>query len=101
MTVRELTKRLQTGEVVVLDTDAWDAIVVSFVPVENHDTHFYGNIQVWRGGSGLIVAEEPKPTERVVRLLATQEAVSSFVTERMKTYDRMWDGCGCKVDFYA
>jgi len=23
-----------------------------------------------------------------------------FIDERMETYDRMWDGCGCKVDYY-
>lgn len=102
MTVQELTDRLQGGEVVVFETEAWNALATSFDEVEVHDTHFYGNIRVMRGrGPGLMVAEEPRATERVVRLLDDEEAVAQFVAARMKTYDRMWDGCGCKVDFYV
>jgi hypothetical protein len=102
MTVQELTDRLQAGEVVVLETETWSALATSFDEVEAHDTHFYGSIRVMRGDSpGFMVAEEPKATERVVRLLGDEGAVAQFVADRMRTYDRMWDGCGCKVDFYA
>lgn len=25
----------------------------------------------------------------------------SFVDGRLETYDNMWNGCGCKVDYYG
>ena len=24
-----------------------------------------------------------------------------FVAERMDQYERMWDGCGCRIDYYS
>jgi hypothetical protein len=32
--------------------------------------------------------------------LGDEDEVRRFVRERLEAYDRMWDGCGCKVDYY-
>ncbi len=29
------------------------------------------------------------------------EAARRFVEDRMETYERMWDGCGCRIDYHA
>ena len=33
------------------------------------------------------------------RVVADLEAAGRFVDNRLAAYDRMWDGCGCKVDY--
>lgn len=54
-----------------------------------------------RTGHGLAAVEEPKSRERVVRRLGDAATAAAFVKERLSDYERMWDGCGCKVDYYG
>ena len=44
--------------------------------------------------------EQPEPGKRALRRLAADE-VDDFVRDRLAIYERMWDGCGCRVDYYA
>jgi hypothetical protein len=36
----------------------------------------------------------------VIRRLADEAAAARFVADRLATYERMWDGCGCRIDYY-
>ena len=29
------------------------------------------------------------------------DEAKKFVRDRLDTYDRMWDGCGCKIDYFT
>ncbi len=99
MTSEELAHRLAGGEVVRLPAAAWDAIAGSFEEVERHDTKIAGDIVILRLEAGLAAVEEPAAGERVVRRLSDGEAVRRFIEGRMESYDRMWDGCGCRIDY--
>ena len=46
-----------------------------------------------------MAVEEPTSRQRVLRRLAEDE-VAAFVKDRLDTYERMWDGCGCKVEYF-
>lgn len=100
MTVEELCSRLASGEIVVLAASAWGALEGQLEVVETHDTFMSGLISVRRGACGLVAVEQPKPEERVVRAFADAAAARAFVEERLATYERMWNGCGCKVEYY-
>jgi len=32
--------------------------------------------------------------------MKTKKEAEEFIKERLEIYNRMWDGCGCKVDYY-
>ncbi len=49
----------------------------------------------------IAAVERPSDTVRVVRPLPSSEAAAEFVRERLAQYERMWDGCGCRIDYYA
>jgi hypothetical protein len=100
MEVEDLCARLTRGEIVAISTPDWQALAGRFAPLEEHDTLVSGAISVQRGPCGVVVVEEPKPAERVLRPLADVERARLFVAERLATYDRMWNGCGCKIDYY-
>ena len=42
--------------------------------------------------------EAPSRDARVARLLGAAEEVRAFVRKRMEENERMWDGCGVKVE---
>ena len=101
MTSEELTRRLEAGEIVRLPVAVWDAVGGSFEEVARHDTKISGDIVVLRSGNGWAAVEEPAAGERVIRRLADADAVRRFIEGRMEAYDRMWDGCGCRIDYDA
>lgn len=35
-----------------------------------------------------------------LRLLGGPEEARAFVEKRLEEYERMWDGCGVKVEYY-
>jgi len=36
----------------------------------------------------------------VARLLGGPQEADAFVRKRLEEYERMWDGCGVKVDYF-
>jgi 5S rRNA maturation endonuclease (ribonuclease M5) len=44
--------------------------------------------------------EEPNAKERTLRIMRDEDAAGQFIAERIETYERMWEGCGCKIDYY-
>ncbi len=47
-----------------------------------------------------LVQEETPDGQILLRRLGSREAAEEFVEDRLATYERMWDGCGCKVDYH-
>jgi hypothetical protein len=101
MDVDELERHLSAERIVPLTAGEWAALADALDEVERHHTMVAGDLLVIRTGPGLAAVERPTPDERVVRLLGEESAVRTFVAERMAQYERMWDGCGCRVDYYA
>jgi hypothetical protein len=99
MDERKLLDRLSAGEILLLDRTEWESVRPAFEVVEEHDTCMSGMLLVVRSAAGLAAVEQPQPDQRTVRPLADMAAARAFVDDRLETYDRMWDGCGCKIDY--
>jgi hypothetical protein len=68
--------------------------------VERHATQLAGDLLIVRIGESLAAVEAPSPQARVARLLGGSADARAFVEKRMEEYERMWDGCGVKVEYY-
>ena len=101
MKSEELVRRLMTERVVSLTADAWAALADGIEEVERHSTGVAGDLLIVRVESHLAAVEEPSSGNRVVRRLADTDEAGEFVRQRLEQYERMWDGCGCKVDYYS
>ena len=67
--------------------------------VREEDTCISGMIRILRLKNIILVQEQTPDHEIVVRIRPTVEAEEEFVAGRLEIYERMWDGCGCKVDY--
>jgi tetrahydromethanopterin S-methyltransferase subunit G len=84
-----------------MDEDEWTAIADRFEELERHPTSISGDLLIVRLESVLAAVEQPTPGKRVVRRLDDLDEARRFVEQRLQVYDRMWDGCGCKIDYYS
>ena len=92
--------RLLESESVVVPADAWAQQAANVEEVERHATGLAGDLVLIRVGDTLAAVEAPEPGVRVVRRLGTPTAAAEFVTRRLGQYERMWEGCGCRIDYY-
>lgn len=99
MTPADLDRRLSAGEIVLLPIAEWDRLAERFKVLEEHNTGLAGRLLLTRGPAGFVVVEEPDSRRRGLRRFAEKKEARRFIRDRLETYDRMWDGCGCKVDY--
>jgi hypothetical protein len=94
-----MNSRLSAGEIVVLSREEWETLADGFEVLEDRDTGLAGRLLLTRGPAGFVVVEEPDPTRRALRRFVEEEKARRFIQDRLEAYERMWDGCGCKIDY--
>ena len=99
VTPEALLQHLAAGEIVMTTAEAWQRVRDQFEVIEEHDTGVAGSLLILRGPGGLCAVEEPRPDERILRPLEDAAAAAALVRERMAAYEKMWDGCGVKIDY--
>lgn len=83
----------------LVDPIAWAALLVRAEVLRAEDTFLSGWIRVLRVDGGVVVQEEAPDGRILLRWRADRAAADRFVDQRLATYDRMWNGCGCRVDY--
>ena len=98
---KTLERRLGAGEIVRLSKAQWGRFAVRFEVIERHDTRLAGDLLLVRRDRLWAAVERPAPGKRVMRPLNDRQSARAFVAERLALYDRVWDGCGCKIDYFS
>ena len=99
MDIDALLERLGEASRLGLSPDELAGLLEEAELVRKEDTCISGMIRILRLKSIVLVQEETPDHEIVIRVRPTVEAAEEFVDGRLETYERMWDGCGCKVDY--
>ena len=99
MDIDALLERLGEASRLVLSPDELAGLLEEADLVREEDTCISGMIRILRLRNTILVQEETPEREIVVRIRPTVEAAAEFVAGRLEIYERMWDGCGCKVDY--
>ena len=100
MTIDEFERRLALGGTVPLSAKEWGDLEAHFPVEERHQTQLAGELLIVRFEGNLAAVEAPSRDARVARFLGGREEARAFVARRMEEYERMWDGCGVKVDYF-
>lgn len=100
MTIEEFVGKVAGGGTVPLSASEWETLAPSFPEVERHNTQLAGHLIIVRVGGDLVAVEAPSREARVARLLGGEDQARAFVARRLEEYERMWDGCGVKVEYY-
>ncbi|MFH1766005.1 MAG: hypothetical protein ABIF09_17605 [Gemmatimonadota bacterium] len=100
MTIDEFKRSVLLGGTVPLSASEWKELADHFPVEERHQTQLAGELLIVRFGGDLIAVEAPSRDARVARFLGGPDEARAFVARRMEEYERMWDGCGVKVDYF-
>jgi len=95
--IRELVK----GAVLKIDRDDLEALLERAEAIRVEDTTLSGWIRILSLEGHPLVQEETPDRDVLVRKLASVDEANQLVDRRLADYERMWDGCGCKIDYFA
>lgn len=102
MDVRELLERLHGEEVFAVPKTEFEPLSAELGYERTVDTGLAGHIHVLHSAASWAVIELPPcSTDVAVRPLADEEAVELFIADRLALYEKMWDGCGCRPDYWG
>lgn len=97
--IEDLLGALSSGRIESVSMDTFADLIESLDVVEKTDTRFRGFIYLLRKEDVWIIAEHPDSSTAVLRRVDSREAGEAFIRKRLEDYDKMWDGCGCKIDY--
>jgi len=102
MTAKELMNKLKRKKIVILPEETLDDIlkIKGLKIIREDDTHISDHIRILKINSVIILQERTTKHELSLRKLKSIEEANKVVNDRLETYEKMWDGCGCKVDYY-
>ncbi len=65
-----------------------------------HNTLISDYIRIIKLDNNIIVQEKTDKNEIALHLFEDEKTAEKFVNDRLEIYEKMWDGCGCKVKYY-
>jgi len=64
------------------------------------DTYISDKIRLLKIGNELIIQEKTTKDELLIRSVKSEDEAEKLISGRLEIYEKMWDGCGCKVEYY-
>lgn len=101
MDMDNLISEMQGKLVHLISPAQLDDLLKSTEILLERDTLISGYIRILKYGKHFITQETTTKNEVSLRLYTSKVAAQELVDDHLETYDQMWDGCGCKVDYYS
>ena len=101
MDMEKLLKSSDEKLVHILPEEELNDLLEKCEVVTERDTLISGLIRILKFGPYFLTQELTPKKEIVLRRYNSREEAEQLVFDHMETYDQMWDGCGCKVNYYS
>jgi len=101
VTNHDILGQLERQAIVTLGPEDLGELLESAETVREVDTGISGRIRILIVADNVIVQEQTPKDEVLVRRMLSLEEAERFVEQRLVAYERMWDGCGCRIEYHA
>jgi len=101
MKVDQMISDLSNNSFIVLDKDKLNLFLSQVKILKEENTYLNDFIRIVNFNEIICIQETSDKNEIIVRRMNSLKEAKDFVQERLDFYDRKWDGCGCKIDYYS
>ncbi len=101
MEMHDLIGKLQHVKVYLLPPEALDDVLDNCNTILERDTLISGYIRILKWHQYYLTQETTDKNEIALRLFRSKEEAEYLVNDHLNTYEDMWNGCGCKVNYYS
>ncbi|MFH1679543.1 MAG: hypothetical protein ABIH26_02750 [Candidatus Eisenbacteria bacterium] len=99
--LRAILRELGEKPVVAIDEELLRALLAGSEILKEERPPGVDPMRVLRFGDEILFQETSDRKEILVRRFASRDEAYRFVRARLDAYDRVWDGCGCKIDYWG
>lgn len=99
--IDKIINELSNLPVIILKGDELKSFLSQVEIIREENTHLCDYIRITKYLDEILLQEKSNKNEIIIRKMNSLEEAENFVQERLAYYDRKWDGCGCKVDYYS
>lgn len=100
MEAKEIFNKALNSNYLIIEEDDLTSVLENSEIIRTEDTHLSDFIRLIKYGNNLFVQEVTFKKEIIIRRMNSIEDADKFIQERLDFYERKWDGCGCKIDYY-
>lgn len=101
MRIQNIIVALQKTTVYELNPEDLDYLLRETEILIERDTLISGFIRILKYENFFLTQETTDKNKVVLRLFKTRQDAESMINDHLDTYEQMWNGCGCKVDYYS
>jgi hypothetical protein len=95
-----ITRELEGRKYLAISAEKLEKILAEADLLDEIDTRLNKTIRLLQYHDRLLLQEYSFDGDIIVRPMESREAADALVQSRLDTYERMWDGCGCKINFF-
>lgn len=99
--INDILSQFKSQEVVFLPGDKLNQLLDSVELLNETDTLVSDFIRLLKYTDKYIIQEKSPKNEILLRLFSAENTAKNFLEERLRIYEKMWDGCGCKINYYS
>jgi hypothetical protein len=93
--------KFKTKTLVVISDEEYQQLLREVEIIEESETFFRDKIRILRSDNNLFIQEKSNKEEIIIRRTESVKEGQRFIQNRLAVYENMWNGCGCKIDYYS
>ena len=84
----------------ILSRDELDELLSNSELILEENTFISDKIRLLKLENDLILQEKTTNDEYLIRIVKSEEDAKELIRQRLEIYEKMWDGCGCRIEYY-
>ena len=100
MNVEGIISSVKKKKYLIISEDELNELLSNSKLIIEENTYISDKIRLLKYKTDLLIQEKSTKDEYLVRVMKTKKEAEEFIKQRLEIYNRMWDGCGCKVNYY-
>ena len=100
MNIEKILSTAKKNKYFLINREELEKLLLQSETIIEKDTHISDKIRLLKLDDDLIIQEKTTKNELLIRMVKTKKEAEELIDQRLEIYDKMWDGCGCRVDYY-
>ena len=100
MQENEIFNKATSSNFIMISEEELSFVLNNAEIIRTEDTHLSDFIRIIKYDDNIFIQEITFKKEILLRKINSLDEADKFLQERLDFYERKWDGCGCKIDYY-
>lgn len=100
MNTSEIFNKASKEKFIFIEDHELEIILKDAEIIREEDTQLSDYIRLLKYDDNLFIQEITFKKEIILRKMDSMKDADLFINDRLDYYERKWDGCGCKIDYY-